>query len=158
MALQGRVDQKNFPFFLGGSTMARDAETILTNAGRVTPLVFGTVMAQVASSKKWVPLTDVAASATGENVARGIYVGDDITAAALVAGDVTNCPIVVGGVGVTVDAQQLVLENSLTIDSVVSDDPAGADNAAVCARRIEDDLRRIGIFVESTIDIMALEN
>lgn len=155
MAVQNRTDQKNFPFFLSGSTIVKDNETILTDGARATVLKFGTVMAQIASTRKWVPLTDVAVQ-TGENTARGVYVGEDITAAALVAGDITNCPIVVGGL-CTVDGGLLVLENSLTINSVCSDDPAGADNAPVNVRRIEDDLARIGIFVKTTIDIDLLE-
>lgn len=155
MTVQNRVDQKNFPFFLSGSTFVKDNETILTDGARATVLKFGTVMAQIAASRKWVPLTDVAVQ-DGGNTARGIYVGEDIAAATIVAGDVTNCPIVCGGL-CTADSGLLVLENSLTINSVVSDDPAGADNAPVNVRRIEDDLARIGIFVKSTIDIDLLE-
>jgi len=158
MAVQGRTDFTNFPFFTGGSTIIKDAETILTDGARAAALKFGTVMAQVAASRKWVPLTDVAAL-DGSNAARGIYIGEDIAAATIVAGDVANCPIVVGGYdGCSVDSSLLVLENSLTINSVCSDDPAGADNGAVNVRRIEDDLARIGIFVEATTDINKLEN
>lgn len=159
MAVQNRVNQTNFPFFLGGAPIAKDGQTILTDGARATALAPYTVMAQVAASRKWVPLTDVTAAATGENTARGIYLGDSIPAATIVAGDVPNCIIAVGGSsGCSVDAQQLVLENSLTINSVVSDDPAGADNGVVNVRRIEDDLARIGIFVKNTIDIDGLEN
>lgn len=159
MAVQGRTDFKNFALVLSGETFVRDSETLLTNGARATVLKYGTLMAQVASTKKWVPLTDVAAAATGENTARGIYVGDDIAAATLVAGDVTNCPIIVAGGPATVDSSLLVLENSLTINSVVSDDPAGADNGVVNVRRIEDDLVRIGLFpVTTAADISLLEN
>lgn len=157
MAIQGRTDQKNFPFVIFGATLVKDNETILTDAARAAVLKYGTVMAQVASSKKWVPLTDVAAHATGENVARGIYVGDDIAAATIAAADVTGCPIVVAGYPAIIDSSQLVLENSLTVDTVVSDDPAGADNGVVNVRRIEDDLARIGIYVEETLDVNVLE-
>jgi hypothetical protein len=136
----------------------RDNETLLTDGARATVLKRGTVMAQVAASKKWVPLTDIAAVTTGAAVARGILLSEDVTAAALVAGDVTGQVILVGGAAVTLDAQQVVLENSLTLNTVVSDDPAGADNDVVNVRRIEDDLARIGLFVENTIDISKLEN
>lgn len=155
MSVQARSDLKNFPFILSGESKVKDGQTILTNGARSTALAPFTVMAQIAATKKWVPLTDVAAQ-TGENTARGILLGDSVTAAALVAGDVTGQVILIGG-PCTVDAQQLVLENSLTIDSVCSDDPAGADNAPVNVRRIEDDLARIGIFIEGTIDIDVLE-
>lgn len=158
MAVQGRTDFTNYPFWIGGDPIHRDAETIKQDAGRATVLKKFTVMAQVASTRKWVPLTDVAAAATGENVARGIYIGEDIAAATLVAGDVVNCPIVVGGALAIFDTQQVVLENSLTLNSVCSDDPVGADNGVVNVRRIEDDLARIGIYAGSTIDIQKLEN
>jgi hypothetical protein len=130
----------------------------LTDGARAAVLKKYTVMAQVAASKKWVPLTDVTIEDTGAGVARGIFMGDDVTAAALVAGDVVGQLILVGGAAATVDSQQLVLENSVTLDTVVSDDSAGADNGVVNVRRVEDDLARIGIFVESTIDIDKLEN
>lgn len=151
MSVQNRTDFTNYPFIRSGVTLTRENETILQDAGRTTPLLKNTVMAQVAASKKWVPLTDVAAL-TGANTARGVYIGEDITAAALVAGDVAVCPILVG-FGCTVDRQLIVLENSLTLDSVCSDDPAGADNGVVNVRRIEDDLARAGIFMEYTFDI-----
>lgn len=155
MAMQGRSDLVNLPFILSGEGKVKDSQTLLTDGSRTTALAPFTVMAQVAASKKWVPLTAVGAL-DGSNTARGILLGDGVTAAALVAGDVTGQVILVGG-PITVDTQQLVLENSLTIDSVCSDDPAGADNGPVNVRRIEDDLARIGIFVEQTIDIDAYE-
>lgn len=158
MALQSRTDQKNLVFLLQGSAKHRDSEVIKQDAARVTPLKSRTVMAQVAATKKWVPLTDVAAVATGENTARGVYFGEDIPAANLVAGDVANCVIIVYGEGLVVDASLLVLENALTLDTVVSDDPAGADNGVVNVRRIEDDLLRIGIMTVGTYDVDLLEN
>lgn len=155
MAVQSKTDIANFPFVLSGEPQLKDTQTLLTDGSRSAVLAKYTVMAQVAASRKWVPLTDVAAL-NGANTARGIFLGDDVTAAALVAGDVTNQLILVGG-PCTVDAQQIVFENSLTLNSVCSDDPAGADNGAVNVRRIEDDLVRVGIFVEDTIDIDVYE-
>lgn len=158
MAVQGRTDFTNYSVILSGGVVTKSNETILTNAGRTTPLVRGTVMAQIAASRKWVPLTDVAAL-DGSNTARGIYLGeDDITAAALVAGDVTGVVIAVLGTPASLDSSLLVLENSLTINSVCSDDPAGADNGVVNTRRIEDDLARIGFIVNTTSAISKIEN
>lgn len=151
MAVQDRVDQKNFPFILSGQSLSKDNETILQDAGRATPLARFTVMARIAASLKWVPLTDVTA-VDGTAIARGIYLGDDIAAADLVAGDVVGAPILVGG-GCTVDTQQLVLENSVTLADVVV-----AAVAAVGTHVVEDDLAAFGIFVESTLDIDELEN
>jgi len=156
MSVQVSASNKNFGFLRYGEAKTKTG-TILQDAARATPLVFGTVLAQVAASRKWVPLTDVTAVATGENTARGIFIGDNVTAAALVAGDVLNQQILIGG-PCTIDAQQVVLENNVTLSTVVSDDPAGADNGVVNVRVVEDDLMRIGIFVEDTLDITALEN
>jgi hypothetical protein len=157
MAFQSRTNFQNFPFILQGSPKHRDSEVIKQDAGRTTPLVSKTVMAQIAATRKWVPLTDVAAL-DGSNTARGVYIGDDVTAAALVAGDVAGAVIIVYGESVVLDASQLVLENSLTLNSVCSDVPAGADNGAVNVRRIEDDLLRIGIMTIGTVDIDGFEN
>lgn len=158
MGMQGRTNFTNYVLFLAGATIHKDSEVIAQNGARATVLKYGTVMAQIAASRKWVPLTDVAA-VDGSNVARGVYIGEDIAAATLVAGDVANCPIVVlGHGGCIADASQLVLENSLTLNSVCSDDPAGADNGVVNVRRIEDDLIRIGITTVGTYDIDLLEN
>ncbi|MDH4319646.1 MAG: DUF3383 domain-containing protein [Desulfobulbaceae bacterium] len=238
MAVQSTSTITNYPFILDGNPYHRDNETILQDAGRATPLVYGTVMSQIASTSKWVPLTDVspaltaakmvcgtnggnlaawqavgdgsfkitvdgilhditglvftavasladvvgiiqskvagkfdvfydqvanvftfasptfgvssssitvltagsagtdisgagflngltgtgtvtaATGGTGSELPSGIYFGDDITAAKLVAGDVTG-PILVGS-GVAIDESQIVLENSLTLNSIVS--------------------------------------
>lgn len=148
MSMQARADNKNFPFILSGNSFVRDNETILTDGARSTVLKFGTVMAQVAATGKWVPQTSLTAT-DGTCTARGIYVGADIAAAALVAGDVVGCPILVGG-GCSLDSQQVVLENSLTLASVVG-------GTTINARTVRDDLVRCGIFVESTVDIGGLE-
>lgn len=150
MAYQDSLNQQNFPFILSGRSFIKDAETLLQDAGRSTALVFGTLMAQVAATRKWVPFTDETAT-NGAATPRGIYVGEDVAAADLVAGDVTEVPILVGGDGITIDTQQLTIENSKTLNTVI-----GA--TSVNARLVSDDLARIGIFVESTIDIDELEN
>lgn len=76
----------------------------------------------------------------------GIYMGDSITAAAIVAGDVSNCPMLVGG-RCSVDENQLVLENSLTLSTVL---PSG--------KTIREEMEDAGIYVEATIDIDEYEN
>jgi len=54
----------------------------------------------------------------GEDLPAGIYRGSAITAAALIAGDVTGNDILVGGPCI-IDETGLVLENSLTLNSIV---------------------------------------
>ena len=149
MAVQNSSNLASQAFILSGQSLIKDNETLLQDAGRATPLAFGTLMAKVAASGKWVPFTDETAT-TGAATARGVYVGDAVAAADLVAGDVVGAPILVGG-SCTIDGQQLVIENSKTLGTVV-----GA--TTVNARTVRDDLERFGIFVEETIDIDGYEN
>ena len=149
MTVQNRANNANLPFILSGRSFRNDQATILQDAGRSAVLAFGTVMAKIAATGKWVPLIDVALT-TGAGLARGIYVGAEISAAALVAGDVVDVPILEGG-ACTVDTEQVVLENSLTLADVV-------EAATVQARTIRDDLVRVGIFTEETVDISSFEN
>jgi hypothetical protein len=148
MSVQARADQQNFPFVLTGEALTR-TETLLTDAGRTTPLVFGTLMAKIAATGKWVPFTDETA-VDGTAIARGIFCGDDVAAADLVAGDVVDQPIYEGGC-FTFDTQQLVIENSKLLTTVV-------DAGAVSAHTVQDDLEKFGMFAEQTVDIDELEN
>lgn len=61
---------------------------------------------------------------TGVDLPQGIYMGDDITAAALVAADVVDAPILLRGA--MFDEDRLVLENSLDLDDVVGAGDPGA--------------------------------
>ena len=266
MTVQVRQNNDTTPFIRGGLATVKQAETILQDAGRSAVLSYGTVMAQIPSTRKWVPLTIVdptitvvnlvcganganlaawqavtdgsftivvdgvslsitaldfsvitaldeivdtinaqflgrciaiydskadvvsfisptpgangtitvltaGASGTdisgagflnglttvgtvtagtgndGQNLPAGIYTGSEITAAALVADDVVDSPILMGA-GVLVDENQVVLENSLTLNSVVI-----ALNKTIRAA-----LEGIGIFTEATVDVASIEN
>lgn len=150
MAVQSRLNIDVTPFFLSGSNIYKDNETILQDAGRSEDLVTYTLMAQISATKKWVPFTDETAT-DGSAIAKGIYIGDDIPAADLVAGDVTSVPIVVGGSVATFAGDKLIIENSKTLDTVVA---AGTVNE----HRVEDDINRIGLYSESTVDASSYEN
>lgn len=150
MVVQNSSNNTTRELLLSGVTLVKEAETILQDAGRVADLLKNTLMAQVAATKKWVPLTDIALL-TGEAIARGIYVGDDIAAADLVAGDVVDVPIVVGGAAATIATDLLVIENALTLDTIVQ-------VGAIDVHRVEDDLARIGLFAEATVNIDEFEN
>lgn len=99
----------------------------------------------IAASGKWVPFDPDAVN--GGQVPRGVLLVDSVTAAALVAGDVTGQAILVGS-NCMVDSQQLVFDDGVSTISTVL---AGGQT-------VRDALASIGIFVESTIDIDALEN
>jgi hypothetical protein len=67
--------------------------------------------------------TGAVTAATGEastSIPSGIFLGTDITAAALVAGDVTDQAIAIVGEPADFDDSKIVLEGSLTLDSVVA--------------------------------------
>ncbi len=118
MAAQYRQDLSSAPLILGGVAIKKSGQTLLTDGSRTTVLARNTVMAKVTASGKWVPWTDITA-VNGAAYPRGIYVGPDVAAAALVAGDVTGCDILVGGAGCQVDKNLLVFENSLALTTAV---------------------------------------
>lgn len=118
MTAQYRQDLSSAPLILGGVGIKKSGQTILTDGSRTATLYRNTVMAKVTASGKWVPWTDIDA-VNGAAYPRGIYVGPDITAAALAAGDVTGCDILVGGAGCLVDKNLLVFENSLSLTTHV---------------------------------------
>lgn len=70
----------------------------------------------------------------------GIYAGESIAAADIVAGDVVDRAMIVGG-ALTFDSSQLVIEGSLTLDTVL---PSG--------KTIRDELAALGMFAETTVD------
>ena len=56
---------------------------------------------------------------SGEDLPAGIYMGEDIAAADIAAGDIEYCPILIGGSNVHIAEDLLVIENSLTLNSVI---------------------------------------
>lgn len=159
MAVQARLDQANIPFVLEGKAYTDVNATILTIAGRTVPLYKHTLMCQIASTRKWAPwLQANLGGTTGTQYPWGIYMGDDLTAAQIAAGDVLNCPIMVGGQGVVIDEGQLVFDlgdtgvGALgTLDVI----PTVPTNLALTARSL---LHLKGIFPKSVVDISSAEN
>lgn len=117
--VQAETDHSNTPFMQGEAKGMID-QTIDQDAARVIDLEPNTLMAQNNVTRKWVPLTAVATGTNGESVPSGIYRGSAIPAASIVAGDVTGADILVGG-PVIFDEDALVIENALTLDSIVVD-------------------------------------
>ena len=62
----------------------------------------------------------VAATGDGTDFPAGIYIGDTILTADLVAGDVTNRKIWIKGAPMVLDEDKVVLENSLDLDDVIT--------------------------------------
>lgn len=117
--------------------------TILQDAGRgTTPLAYATVMGRNPATGKWSPWkSDLA---TGALVNVGIFVHNRaITGAELVAGDVTNMNIIVGG-DIRVAESVLVLEKGGdTLDTAFGTAPNNTT--------LRDLLNRIGIAAQKTI-------
>jgi hypothetical protein len=117
MAVQARLDNTTEPLILSDSSDVENGD-IAQNGGRTTPLLYGTVMARIAASRYWTPWVNVAAT-TGAGVPRGIYLGDDIAAADMVARNVTDVPILVGDARVN---EELVVfdDDILTANSIIA--------------------------------------
>lgn len=154
MSVQDRLDITTVPFIRNGISLVHEAETILQDAGRSVVLAPFTVMAKVAATQKWVPLISLTTT-TGASVAQGVYMGDEIAAADLVAGDVVDVPILVGGACKVDDGQIILDEGTLTLDDVFS---ATDSTNVYYVVTVRDQLAQRGIFVRSTVDIDSFEN
>lgn len=151
MAVQTRVNNDTTPFILGGQSLIKKG-TIAQDGGRTTVLKKYTVLAQVASTGKYTPYVS-GTTTTGASVPCAIYLGDDIAAADLVAGDVGDLDILVGG-GCLVDKNQVVFDGgTLSNSSVVL-----AIANAFWTITAEKCLGLFGIFQQDTIDISEIEN
>jgi hypothetical protein len=102
MAVQARRDQSTEPLILSDSSDVENGD-IVQDAQRAADLLFGTVMAQVAATELWTPWVAVN-GVDGSAYPRGIYLGDTIPAADLVAGNVRGVPILVGNARVNENA------------------------------------------------------
>lgn len=152
MAVQTRVNNDTTPFILGGQSLIKKG-VIAQNAARTTVLKKHTVLAQVASTGKYTPYVS-GTTTTGASVPSAIYLGDDIAAADLVAGDVGDLDILVGG-GCLVDKNQVVFDDGTLSNTTVVNGAAANPYFVVTAEKC---LSLFGIFQQDTIDISEIEN
>lgn len=153
MGVQVRQNNSSVPFIRFAFPGAIDQLAVIAqDAGRSAVLAFATLMAKVAATGKWVPFTDETAT-DGSAIPAGIYIGPDIAAADIVAGDVSENQILLGAA--FIDLNQLVIENSKTLATVI-DATGGADNIFI--QTVRDYLAMRGLFVEDTVDISSFEN
>jgi len=148
-AVQVRQDNDVTPFIRYGMGTTKNDAVILQDAGRTEPLLYGTLMAKIAATGKWVPFTDETAT-DGSAIPQGFFVGSEVPAAALVAGDVTDVPILIG-IDCIVSRSKIVMENSKTLDTVIT---VGTTDL----RTVEDRLADRGLFIEDSVDISSFEN
>ena len=149
MAVTHRQDNTTVPLILSENSLVKN-ETIIANAGRTTPLLYGTVMCKIAASGLWTPFVN-AALTTGASIPRGIYLGDDIPAADLVAGNIADIPMLVGNA--TVNESLVVFDDgTLNAESVI-----GA--ASIHAAMARDVIAAVSnIYFELTENISEHEN
>ena len=150
MNVQVRKDEKRKSFILDGSLVLQRGDQVLKqDAARASDLVFGTLLAKEAASGKWVPFTDETAT-DGTAVARGVYVGLDVAAADLVAGDVAAAVVLIGG-DAKLDRAQVIIEGGKDLETVFG-------TGTIHAKTVEDQLREIGLFIGESEDTTSFEN
>ncbi len=149
MAVQGRLDNTTEPLILSENSLVKNG-TIAQDAQRATDLLKNTVMAQIAATGFWTPFNSVV-GVDGSAIPRGIYLGEDIAAADIVAGDIEDCEILVGNA--TVNESLVVFDDdTLNRDSVI-----GA--ATIHAMTAEAALAaHANIYLEETVAISQHEN
>jgi hypothetical protein len=130
---------------VAGGTTDLSFVTPVAGTGGVE-VALNTVVVQDPATSKWYPLTNAAAT-DGKEIPMGVLQGTAISAAALGAGDVTGQVVMVGG-RVTVDEDLLVIQNSLTPETEITN-----QNMTIRAM-----LRVIGIFLEKVNFITQTEN
>jgi len=99
----------------------------------------------VVAVNKFLPLQPGAVN--GLQKIKAIFLGDAIASADIVAGDVVQQMAMVTGTGVFIDTNQIVLEDGVTLDTVL----ASGDT-------VREELYKLGIIPEDTTDISDYEN
>lgn len=117
MAVQVRQDNTTEPLILSDESDVRN-EVLASIAQRATPILPNTVMAQNATTRRWVPFNDLTQT-NGESVPRGIYLGDEIAAADIAAEHIDDVPILVGNARVN-EALVVFDDGTLNADSIVN--------------------------------------
>jgi len=154
MGVQNRVDIDTRPFILESLPSCKriDKAVILTDAARTTPLLSRTLMAKIAATGKWVTYTDETA-VDGTAKPAGIYDPEgslgDIPAADIVAGDITDVPIII--FGALFDDSKLVIENSLTLSTIIA-------TGTIQSETVSDALIKLSLIPQSTISGSLPEN
>ncbi len=148
MVLQIKTTNNTTGFYLnGGAPLIRDNEIIVTDGGGVAIAPY-TVMGYNPTTGKWDPFTNLAAT-DGTAWPTGIYIGDEITAAEIQAGDVTGVSIMVGAqTALQVDESQLVFEaGTLSLASICGPNTPAAGDLILSCRQA---LNRLNIYPQLT--------
>ena len=150
MSVQVRNDIVNKSIILvDAGSFSKGDLVIAQDAGRTAVLAFGTLLAKVAASGKYTPFINEAA-VDGTALPVAIYLGPEISAADLVAGDIEDVVALLGG-NVKIDQDRVVIEAAKTFATVI-----GA--ATIHAKTVEDVLSDRGIFLGTAEDSTSFEN
>jgi hypothetical protein len=117
MSQQTVLTNSSAPLILQGVGYIKDTQTILTDGSRTVALPQYTVMSQIASTGKWTPWINAnLGGTTGTQYPMGILIAPvgGVTAAQLVAGDVTGVSILYAGKGCEIDSSLLVFDGGST--------------------------------------------
>jgi hypothetical protein len=126
-AVQQQTDINGHPYILDGRVVSKQM-TVSQDAGRGSAdMVKGTVMAYNPTTEEWEPFSNAAAT-DGTAHPKGIL-WTTLAAADIVAGDIDNVPILVGGSNAILNESLVTFENSLTKDTIVNI-PANLNKAA----------------------------
>ena len=115
MTSQTRIDIERKPFVLSGKAFSKEL-TLTQDATRAVDLESNTLLAMVSATQKLVPFTDETAT-DGSALPFGIYVGETIPFADIVAGDLT-IPVLVGEAQIS--ETDLVIENAKTLATITA--------------------------------------
>lgn len=152
MSVQNSANNTSRPFILSSGPAATSLNTILQNGGRTAPLLENTLMAIDSATGKYVPLQSVVVT-TGAAYPAGIYVGDDIPTADLIAGDVVDAPILVGEA--FVDLAKIIFDSDgagpVTLASIVA-------NGTLSQKTILQLIQELSIYPQNTISTSSFEN
>jgi hypothetical protein len=156
MSIQVSSTNNSMPFVLSGDSKYEEAAVIAQDAARTVPLAQYTVMSRIAATRKWVPMTNTTLTATnGSQKAQGIYIGDTIAAATLVAGDTTGAILLFDA---EVDASQVVFDRGSTgVLTIITKDSVATMGTSY-PLTIEDALAERGIIFAQTTQVDAYEN
>lgn len=143
--LQATLTNDTTPFYLaGGPALFRDSETMATSGAGPDILKY-TVLAQDPTTRKWTPFINIAAT-DGTAWPRGVYLGETILSATIIAGDVTDIQVLVGG-NVHVDEAKLVFEAAAV---ALTDQLGPVDAAGVQQMTVRRALEEIDIYPQPT--------
>ncbi len=149
MSVQVSKNSSNRPAILDQSlAVSRDNAILLQDAGRAAPLVQYTLLAKVPASGKYVPFSDETAI-DGTAFPDAIYLGPEVLAADLVAGDVEDVIILEGG-DCVFDKEQLIIENGKLLSTIIG--------AGINQKTVERVLKEIGIFMGASDETTSFEN